>query len=237
MQLAELEIWHSRPIAPTRRVALGDSELPTDPSPGPGGVLLGAVMARFGPDLDDDLRLDVRALIGQVERGVVIGQPRLRHRFQGDRIGLMRSRHRLLAGVEGLWFELETAKASPAQSVLAAVYACGEVPTDQRTAVISVLRRGFDWAGPVGPGLLDHLVGVEGARRFRAGIFNGSTDILLWAFDVLGLEPHEDPAPKMVQQRYRALLRDAHPDHGGGKRDAADRIATLVRAREILLST
>ena len=39
--LAELEIWHSRPIAPTRRVALGRSLLPVDPPPGFGGILLG----------------------------------------------------------------------------------------------------------------------------------------------------------------------------------------------------
>ena len=237
MLLAELQIWHSRPIAPTRRVALGDSLLPTDPAPGLGGVLLGAVMARFGPDLDDDLRADVKVLMREVERGQTIGQPRLRHRFQADRVGLMRSRHRLLTADEGLRFELETAKASPSQSVLAAVYACGEIPAEQRSIVLEVVRRGFEWVGPVGSGLLDHLVGVESARRFRAGAINGTSDSLLWAFDVLGLEPHDDPAPKVVQRAYRALLRDAHPDHGGGTSDAADRIATLSRARRILLST
>ncbi len=74
------------------------------------------------------------------------------------------------------------------------------------------------------------------ARQFRSGAFALAGDSLLWAFDVLGLEPHADPAPTLVQRRYRALLRDAHPDHGGGRDDAADRIATLARAREILLS-
>ena len=44
MLLAELEIWHSRPITPTRRVALGHLVLPADPAPGFGGVLLGAVV-------------------------------------------------------------------------------------------------------------------------------------------------------------------------------------------------
>jgi hypothetical protein len=43
MLLAELEVWHSRPITPTRRVALGHLVLPTDPAPGFGGLLLGAV--------------------------------------------------------------------------------------------------------------------------------------------------------------------------------------------------
>ena len=39
-----------------------------------------------------------------------------------------------------------------------------------------------------------------------------------------------------VQKRYRALVRDAHPDHGAEDDGAADRIAELSRAREILLS-
>ena len=40
MLLAEIEIRHSRAIAPTRRVALGPYWLPTEPSPGYGGILL-----------------------------------------------------------------------------------------------------------------------------------------------------------------------------------------------------
>ena len=34
MILAELEVFHSRPIAPTRRVALGRKHLPLHPAPG-----------------------------------------------------------------------------------------------------------------------------------------------------------------------------------------------------------
>ena len=45
MLLAELEVWHSRAVTPTRRVALGHLVLPTDPAPGFGGLLLGAVVA------------------------------------------------------------------------------------------------------------------------------------------------------------------------------------------------
>jgi hypothetical protein len=43
--LAELEVWHSRPFTPTRRVALGHLVLPADPPPGFGGLLLGTVVA------------------------------------------------------------------------------------------------------------------------------------------------------------------------------------------------
>jgi hypothetical protein len=39
-----------------------------------------------------------------------------------------------------------------------------------------------------------------------------------------------------VQRRFRAALRDAHPDHGGVVDDAAQRIADLSEARRILLA-
>ncbi len=235
MILASLEVWHSRPIAPTRRVAVGDCDLPTDPPPGPGGLLLGAVVARFAPELDVDTRADIAVLLREVERGMTIGQPRLRYRLQRDRIGLSRSRHRLLTGASGLRFELDTKSITPAQSVLAAVYSCRELPPERRSEVIDVLRRGLDWVGPVGPGLIDHLVGPDVALRLRSGNFSTASDPLLWALEVLGLEEGEHTVPKTVQKRYRRLLRDAHPDHGGGKHDAAARIAELSRAREILL--
>ena len=45
MLLAELQLWHTRPVTPTRRIALGHLVLPTDPAPGLGGVLLAAVVA------------------------------------------------------------------------------------------------------------------------------------------------------------------------------------------------
>jgi hypothetical protein len=45
MLLAEIEVWHTRPAVPTRRVALGHLVLPVDPAPGFGGLLLGAVVA------------------------------------------------------------------------------------------------------------------------------------------------------------------------------------------------
>ena len=235
MILASLEIWHSRPIAPTRRVALGDSELPTDPAPGTGGLLLGAVLARSAFALDGDLRSEMLVLMTEVERGQRIGQPRLRHRLQEDRVGLTRSSYRLVGGESGLRFEFETAKALPAQSALAAVYACSEVPLGRRRDVMAVLRRGLDWVGPVGPGLIDHLVGPDIAMRLRSGSFATASNPMIWALGVLELES-ATVAPKEVQRSYRRLIRDAHPDHGAGTEGAADRIAELARAREILLS-
>ena len=45
MLLAELEVWHTRPAVPTRRIALGHMVLPVDPAPGFGGLLLGSIVA------------------------------------------------------------------------------------------------------------------------------------------------------------------------------------------------
>ena len=50
--LAELEIWHSRPFTPTRRLALGNVMLPIDPAPGLGGLLLGGVVAAHMAEVD-----------------------------------------------------------------------------------------------------------------------------------------------------------------------------------------
>lgn len=236
MILASLEVWHSRPIAPTRRVALGELDLPTDPAPGLGGLLLGAVLARFAADLDGDLYNKMTDLMDEVERGQKIGQPRLRHRLQEDLVGLSRSEHRLVAGDKGLRFELETAKGLPAQSALAAVYACGEVPIERRPAVMDVLRRGLEWVGPIGPGVIDYLVGAEVAMRMRSGQYASASSPMVWAMGILELEAGQDPNPKEVQRSYRRLLRTAHPDHGAHDDTAADRIAELSRAREILLS-
>ena len=105
MLLAELEIFHTRPAVPTRRVALGHLVLPVDPAPGFGGLLLGAVVAQHLAGVDADLVPDIRRLIDEVERGERIVQPRLRHRFQVDRHGLSHSRHRLVGEDDDIEFD------------------------------------------------------------------------------------------------------------------------------------
>ena len=96
MILAQIEIYHSRPVAPTRRVALGETLLPVDPAPGFGGLLLAGVVAHFAPRLDADLGAELAGLMRQVERGTRVSQPRLRYRFQRDLVGLTECRHRLV---------------------------------------------------------------------------------------------------------------------------------------------
>jgi hypothetical protein len=235
--LAELEVFHSRPIAPTRRVALGDSELPVSPAPGFGGILLAGIVAGHMAELDPDLFDDLHRLTLQLQEGHRIPQPRLRHRFQSDRIGLTRSVHRLVGEGEDLDFELE-AKGAPAQHVLAAVYAAGQLPLVARGRVMDTIRTAMRWAGPLDRGFVAHVTGLDRSRDWSARAFH---DPVQWAIDVLGMADGVDelvvPGRSEVQRRFRDLLRAAHPDHGGATDDAAQRISDLTEARRILLAS
>lgn len=237
MILAELEVFHSRPIAPTRRVALGRSQLPVSPAPGFGGILLAGIVAGHMAELDPELFDDLHRLTLQLQEGHRIPQPRLRHRFQTDRIGLTRSVHRLIGDGEDLDFEFEE-KGAPAQHILAAVYRAGELPLVARGRVMETIRLAMRWAGPLDRGFVAHISGLDRSRDWSARAFH---DPVRWAIDVLGLVESADslamPQRAAVQQRFRDLLREAHPDHGGDTDDAARRIADLTEARRILLAS
>ena len=220
MPLAELEVFHSRPIAPTRRVALGHRDLPVSPAPGFGGILLGGVVAAFMPGLDPDLFDDLDP------------QPRLRHRLQQDRIGLQRSVHRLHGHGEELSFEIEE-KGSPAQHVLAAVYAAGELEVGPRALVMEALRKAMRWSGSVDDALVAHLSGLAKHHDWSRDAYR---DPIGWALGVLALERGQRPPRTLVQRRFRELVRRAHPDHGGDRDGAAARLAELAEARRILLA-
>jgi hypothetical protein len=232
MLLAELEIWHSRPIAPTRRVALGRRVLPVEPAPGFGGLLLGAVVAAHIEELDPDVVPELSALLDDLQAGRRIPQPRLRHRFQVDHIGLAKSRHRLLGHGDELDFDLTT-EGSPASQILGAAYAAGRLDRANRAPVMDVLRRAMRWRGEIGPPLVAHLSGASGARARSVGAFAHPE---MWALTVLGFADGTVPAKRDVQRRFRTLLRDAHPDAGGAHDGAAQRIADLTEARDILLA-
>jgi hypothetical protein len=237
--LAELEVYHSRPIAPTRRVALGRMQLPVQPAPGFGGILLGGIVAANIAGLDPELFDDLDVLTHQLQDGRRIPQPRLRHRFQTDRVGLTRSVHRLVGSGEDLDFDVEE-KAHPAQSVLAAVYAAGRLDWHARAVVMDVIRKAMRWSGAIDHTLVAHLSGLDRGRRWDPRAFG---DPVTWALDILGLDgvtvPDTRPLPEraLVLRRFRDLLRDAHPDHGGATDEAAQRIADLTEARRILLAS
>lgn len=231
MILAELEVFHSRPIAPTRRVALGHLHLPVTPAPGFGGILLAGVVAAHMEDLDPDLFDDLHRLTLQLQEGHRIPQPRLRYRFQQDRVGLTRSMHRLVGEGEDLELEFDD-KGTAAQHILAAVYAAGQLPLAARGRVMDAIRKGMRWAGPLDRQFVSHLAGLDRGRDWSTAAFR---DPVRWAMGVLELG--EPPSRSTIQRQFRELLRVAHPDHGGASDAAAQRIADLTEARRILLAS
>ncbi len=239
MVVAELEVYHSRPIAPTRRVSLGKSMLPTDPPPGFGGILLGGIVAQNIGGIDPDLVPDLMRLTTELEEDRRVPQPRLRYRLQEDKIGLQRSRHRLIGHGEALHFEFDDDHGLPTQQVLGAVYAAGRVDPAVRHAVMGAVRRAVRWEGTVGDDLISVLAGVGRGRPLSASALENPRS---WALEVLGFRPGPRPHDGSqrseraeVQSRFREQLRVAHPDHGGDVEAAAQRISELTEARRILL--
>lgn len=228
MLLAELEVWHTRTRAPTRRVALGHLVLPVDPAPGFGGLLLGAVVAAHVGDIDDDFVPDVHRLVRQVEAGERVVQPRLRHRFQVDRHGLGRSLHQLLGEGEELRFEFDS-NGSPMAMVLGAIYAVERLEAVSRHAIAPLLHQAMRWSGPVGPALIAHLAGTSAVP------LTALADPRAWALDVLGF-PVGSPTPnrKELTAQFRNRMRVVHPDHGGERSGAAKAMHDLTTARRIL---
>lgn len=231
MLLAELEVRHSRPIAPTRRVALGNLFLPTDPAPGMGGILLAGIVATFHQGLDEEGEEDLALLLEDLEKGRRIPQPRLRHRFQSDVIGLDQSSHKLVGEGERLAFELED-KDHPYPQVLGAAYAAARLTQRARPQVFRLLRRATRWQGPGGARLMSYLTGDEAAFRAWRRPNQGEG----WALELLGFGTGEEPNRLDVLARYRDLVRAAHPDAGGDPVGAGMRIAELSEARRILLA-
>jgi hypothetical protein len=230
--LAELEVFHSRAYSPTRRLglALGHRELPLEPPPGFGPLLLGGIVAVGAEDLETEDVEALLALMMQLEDGRRVVQPRIRNRFQTDQHGLGRTVGRLVGGGEQLEYDFE-GHGSPLQMTLAAVYAAGQVPLMLRPRVFDVLRKGLRWRGPIDGALITHLSGRHGAPTSVAAY----TDPNRWAMDLFGLEGDNAASRRDVQRRFRRLVREAHPDHGAESEGAAQRIAELTEARRILL--
>ncbi|MDJ0768819.1 MAG: J domain-containing protein [Ilumatobacter sp.] len=228
MLLAELEVFHTRPAVPTRRVALGHLVLPVDPAPGFGGLLLGAVIANHITGVPVESIGDVTRLIGEVENGARVVQPRLRHRFQVDRHGLSHSRHTMLGDGDDIEFDFATTGSDLAQ-VLGAVYALERLEPASRHVIAPVLRKAITWRGPIGPALVAHLAGAQSST------LAAMADPMAWALDVLGFAPDaKQPSKREVTRHFRRRMRDVHPDHGGEALDASKAILDLNEARRIL---
>lgn len=227
MLLAEIEIRHSRAIAPTRRVALGDLFLPTDP-PNHGGVLLAGILGGRVAMLPDEERDGVDRLLWDLEYRGHVPQPRLRHRFQTDVVGLDRSRHRLV-GNGSPTLELDDHGAALPQ-ILGAIYAASKLESTVRPAVFRLLRRATRWEGPVDEHLVSYLLGDEAARTATRPMGDEQ-----WALKVLGFSTRSEPPRSDILRRFRTLVRDAHPDHGADEEGASTRITELTEAKRILL--
>ena len=231
MLLAELEVWHSRPVTPTRRVALGHLVLPVDPAPGFGGLLLGAVIAAHLREVDDDLVPDIHRLIDQIARGQRVTQPRLRHRYQVDRHGLAVSVHRLEGDGDNVRFDLNP-QGSPLAQVLGAVYATERLDLAARQILVPVLHRAMRWIGPIGPSFVADLAGSAHAS------LSAMADPRAWALETLGFPLGTAKITKQeITGRYRDGLRRVHPDHGGADNEASKAIADLGEARRILTAS
>jgi hypothetical protein len=229
MLLAELQIWHTRPVTPTRRVALGHLVLPADPPPGLGGVLLAAVVAAYLPSVSEDLWPDVNRLIDQVAVGQRVVQPRLQHRYQVDRHGLAVSVHQMIGDGDNVEFDLHS-MGRPLSQVLGAVYALERFDADIRRHIAPVLHRATRWRGPIGPSFVADITGLRNPDLV------GIRDPRAWALDMLGFPLGTSTFTKKdVMARFRRLLRATHPDHGGDHGEAVVVIEQLGEARRILL--
>jgi hypothetical protein len=250
--LAELNIRHTRRHMPTRRVAVDDSYLPTSGAAF-GGVLLGAVIAEHLPGLDEE-QVDALGRLVEVARRGRLTVPRiaLRYRLQRDTHGLDRSRHRITSaaverGSVRPILELDR-HGAPAPQVIGALMAASQLPSSGRSVAFrfvdaAIARPGFV---PEGLEVRRRVHGLPGAVPPRPGTratvgaprddWAGIPSERRWAMEVLGLHAGHAIERDDVQRRFRRLIRLAHPDHGADSAGAAERMAELAEARELLLS-
>lgn len=250
--LAELNVRHTRRHMPTRRVALDAGHLPMS-GRAFGAALLAAVVAEHVSGLDEEQADLLPRFLADAHEGLAVPRIALRYRLQTDVHGLDRSRHRVLAEPRGLVIELDV-HGHPTPQVIGAVMAAAAMaPHARRIAFRAVeaaiarpgvmpeavtVRRlllGVPGARPPAPGT-SWAAGDNGDGNGRAGsAWWGVPVEQRWAMDVLGLRAGTVVESGDVQRRFRRLVREAHPDQGGAATGAAERIAELSEARELLL--
>jgi hypothetical protein len=245
---AELLIRHTRRHMPTRRVAIGTAYLPMTGT-AHGGLLLGAVVqSRIGL-LDDEQREQLPRLLFDARNGLAVPAVALWYRMQFDTHGLDRSRHRVVEEQGHIVVELDVHGASTPQVLGAIMAAAALAPTSRGLALRAVqqavdgkfrypqgvlvrrLEEGVPLETPWAPGVTWQRGGPSGETRWE-----GIASERRWALEVLGCGPYTELERYEINRRFRRLLRDAHPDHGGRQDAAADRIAELGEARDLLLA-
>jgi hypothetical protein len=252
--LAELNIRHTRRHMPTRRVAIDHGYLPTSGA-GFGGLLLGAVVAEHVPGLDEEQFEALDHLVDVARRGLTVPRIALRYRLQRDTHGLDLSRHRIVSaaveqGSTRPILELDL-HGPAAPQVIGALMAASQLPLSGRAVAfrfvdaavarpgalpegldVRRLAEGLPGVRPPAPGTATRVGSEGGSGRDE---WQGVPSERRWAMEVLGLHAGLAIERDDVQRRFRRLVRLAHPDHGGGSAGAAERIAELTEARELLL--
>jgi len=211
---AVLEFFHSRSIVPTRRLSLGKIAL----AGRSGRLLIAKVVARFLGELNAESEVDLDELLHLAENCQRIPQPQVRYRLQTNQVGLARATDRLVITNGRLCLEVSDDHTPPIAHLLAALYASQSQPDLLQTYRQCVEERT----------LWQHGQSRETAR-----------DLLptsaLEALELMEFDENDVSAQK-VRERYRLLLRAAHPDSGGDPGSAADRIRSLNEARALLLA-
>jgi hypothetical protein len=245
--LAELTVRHTRKHMPTRRVALDHAYLPMTGA-GHGGLLLSAVVSEFLPALDEEQIELFPRLLDDARRGLSVPRLALRYRLQTDVHGLDRSRHRVLGEDGYVIVELDVHGAAVPQ-VLGAVLAVSTMGRTSRDAAVDAIRNvvANRFRMPDGVRLRRLVYGTPQEAVPLAGThwtkgrppqeleWAGVPSERRWAMEVLGLRGGMELDRDDISRRFRRLLRDAHPDHGGARAEAAERIAELTEARDVLI--
>jgi hypothetical protein len=245
--LAELTVRHSRKHMPTRRVALGHAYLPMTGA-AHGGLLLSAVLSEYLGALDDEQIELLPRLLDDARHGLSVPRIALRYRLQTDVHGLDRSRHRVLGEAGYVVVELDV-HGAPVPQILGSVLAVSTMGPSGRDAAISAIRAVLAnrFRFPAGVGLRRLEYGIPqdapplaGTQWMKGGPpqeleWEGVPSERRWAMEVLGLRGGMQLDRDDISRRFRRLLRDAHPDHGGARTEAAERIAELTEARDLLI--
>ena len=111
---------------------------------------------------------------------------------------------------------------------LRAIDAAVRLPRLPEGVDVRRLREGVPGLQPYAPG--------EAPRGNGTDPWRGVPAERRWAMEVLGLAADMDLERNDVQARFRRLIRLAHPDHGAARDGAAERLAELTDARELLLT-
>ena len=233
---------------PTRRVALGTAFLPMSGTAF-GALLLGAVVHHRLDEIDEEQLELIPSLLHRAAGGIEVPGIALWYRMQTDTQGLDRSRHRVVEEDGTIIVELDVhGNATP--QIVGAIMGASSLPPTPRVAALTAIDKAVKGRFRYPRGVLIRRL-VEGLApetpwapgvQWKQGApdrergWEGVASELRWAMQILGCEATDELERDEINKRFRHKLRDAHPDSGGKREAAAERIAELSEARDVLLS-